>query len=85
MFQKGSHISYMFKVCWYCKSISKGFQGSKIQKSWNFKVLVPPIIKTKFHQTKMKQNNSPELSNLLLKHIFHKNDLANANKTLKSF
>ena len=41
--------------------------GPKIQKLWNLEVLVPHIIKPKLHWTKMKQNNSPELLNILSK------------------
>ena len=45
-------------------------QGSKIQKSWKCWVLIPHIIKSRFYYTRIDQNNSPELLNLLFKHIF---------------
>ena len=43
-------------------------------------VLVPHIIKPRFYWTKIDQNSSPELLNLLFKHIFHKN-ITKHNKT----
>ena len=45
--------------------------GPKIKKSWNFEVLVPHIIKSKFYWTKIDQNNPPEHSNLLFKYNFY--------------
>ena len=46
-------------------------QVHKIKKSWNFEVLVPHIITSGFYYTKIDQNNSPELLNLLFKYSFH--------------
>ena len=49
-----------------------GSTGSKIQKSWEFKIRVFKMIKSGFYQTNLEQNNSPELLNLLLNTISHK-------------
>ena len=60
-------------------------RGPEIQKSWNLKILVPHIIKPRFYQTKMKQNNSPELLNLLFNQIFHKKCPTNAKQSPNCF
>ena len=44
-----------------------------MHKSWNVEVSVHHIIKLKFDQTQIAQNNSPELLNLFFKHLSHKN------------
>ena len=59
--------------------------GQKIKKSWNSEFLAPRIIKSRFYETKIDQNNSPELLNLLFKHICHKNGPTNATNTPKLF
>ena len=72
------------KYFWYTKNPYIWVpRGSQIQKSWNLEVLVPHIIKPKFHQTKIDQNNYPELLNLFSKHIFYKNDPNHVNESLK--
>ena len=47
--------------------------GSKIQKSWKLEGFCPP------------HNKTPELLNLLFKHIFYKNNSTNAKNTHKVF
>ena len=57
----------------------------KIKKSLNLEGLVPHIIKSRFYWTKMKQNNSPELLNLLFKHIPHQNNRQITKHRINSF
>ena len=70
----------LFLICFKCPGVSKNrnnwfgeeMTGSKIQKSWKWGVLGSPMSKSIFYYTKSKQNNAPELLNLLLKHILQK-------------
>ena len=43
------------------------------------------MIKSRFYWAKMKQNNSPELLNLLFKHLFHRNSPKNNQTSHKLF
>ena len=65
----------------WCPGVSKDennwfwslVMGSEIPKSEKWGVLGSPISKSTFHYSESKQNNSPELLNLLFEHMFHKN------------
>ena len=71
IFQKCFHIFLIFVevIRYHTINKKKLTRGSKIQKSWECSALVLHIRKPKFYSTKIDPNNSPELLNLLFKHM----------------
>ena len=55
---------------------------SQNQEIMEFGGFIPHIIKSRFHYTKIDENNSPELLELLFKHISHKNSFTNDKKSI---
>ena len=57
-------------------------RDSKIQQSWDLEIFEPHIIKPKFYETQIDQNNSLVLLNLLFDNIFHESGQTNAKHRL---